>query len=188
MIFAKKYEVIQQFITKEECDFIIDKCLNELELIDAPVYDNVSSVRLIEDKRKSKIAFTNGLDDIGNKISKKLSELIEIKGFSLKLYNFQFTKYENGDFFDWHTDSSDTMYKERFLTIVIQLSDAYIGGEFQLMLNNDEEITMESGVGNLFIFPAATKHRVKEIINGTRFSIVNWIHLEKIENYKKTIL
>ena len=79
------------------------------------------------------------------------------------------------------------MYKERFLTIAIQLNNSFIGGEFDVQIGGDE-LEMKPGIGNLFIFPSSTKHRIREIKNGIRYSIVNWLELEPQKNYKKTLL
>ena len=47
---------------------------------------------------------------------------------------------------------------------------------------------MEFGLGNLFIFPSNMLHRVKPIKDGIRYSLVSWLKLKEIKDYKKTIL
>lgn len=185
MIFDK-FKVYESFLSKKECSDILKKCLTELELNQAEVYDDKISNKVINDKRKSKVAFTK-LNSIDEKIFNKLQENFNIKGFNLKLSNYQFTEYKKGDYFNWHTDSSETMLKERFLTIAIQLSDSYEGGEFDILVDN-KEIEMQSGIGNLFVFLSSSRHRVREIKNGVRYSIVNWLELEPQKDYKKTLL
>jgi PKHD-type hydroxylase len=120
-------------------------------------------------------------------ILSKVIEGLNVKGFEPTIETFQFTKYEVGDYFNWHTDSNDTIYKDRFYTIVVQLNNDYSGGDFELMINN-LNTKMEFGTGNLFIFPSNTLHRVKPVENGVRYSLVSWLKLKEIKNYKKTIL
>lgn len=185
MIFDK-FKVFESFLTKKECDEILNKCLSELSLSVAEVYDDKVSNSVVNNRRKSKVAFTQ-ITEFDEKIYDKLQQFINVKGFNPKLSSYQFTEYKKGDYFSWHTDSSETMYRERFITIAIQLNDVFTGGEFDVRIDN-EEIQMKSGIGNLFVFPSSTSHRIREIKSGVRYSIVNWLHLEPQKNYKKTLL
>ncbi len=47
---------------------------------------------------------------------------------------------------------------------------------------------MEFGAGNLYIFPSNVFHRVMPIESGTRYSLVSWLKLKKIEDHKKTLI
>lgn len=176
------------FLSKQECELILKKCIGELDLIQAETYSENEIFRINKkETRKSKVAFIDDLGSINNTVLSKVIEGLTIKGFEPSIETFQFTKYEVGDYFNWHTDSNDTIYKDRFYTIVVQLNEDYSGGDFELMIDN-EETKMEFGIGNLFIFPSNTLHRVKPIENGVRYSLVSWLKLKEIENYKKTIL
>lgn len=183
-----KVKNIIKFLTKEECEDILKKCINELDLIPAQTYSENEIDRLNKkNTRKSKVAFIDNLGTINDRVLSKVTDDLIIKGFEPDIETFQFTKYEVGDYFDWHTDSNDTIYKDRFYTIVIQLNENYVGGDFELMINN-EKIKMEFGLGNLFIFPSNMLHRVKPIKDGIRYSLVSWLKLKEIKDYKKTIL
>ena len=46
----------------------------------------------------------------------------------------------------------------------------------------------KKGVGNLFIFNLSTLHKVNPIIRGERYSLVSWISLKEISNFKKTLI
>ena len=176
------------FLSKQECELILKKCVRELSLKPAEVYSENEVVRLSKkESRKSKVAFIDDLGLINDIVLSKVIEDLTIKGFEPTIETFQFTKYEVGDYFDWHTDSNNTTFKDRFYTIVIQLNENYEGGYFELMVDN-EKTKMEFGVGNLCIFPSNILHRVKPIENGIRYSLVSWLKLKEIENYKKTIL
>ena len=181
-----KILTIPKFLEKDECDLLINNYNIDSELSNAEVYhpDNIQTKK---ETRKSKVSFVEDIGIVGNKILDKVKEHVEnIKGYEPSLDSFQFTKYEKGDFFDWHADSNDTVFKDRFYTIVLQLNDEYMDGEFQLLTN--KEITLEKGVGNLFIFPSEVVHRVKPITSGIRYSLVNWLKLKQIKNIKKTLL
>jgi predicted 2-oxoglutarate/Fe(II)-dependent dioxygenase YbiX len=179
---------IIEFLSEEECNSIIKKCLNELDLTDAETYSDNKIVRLNKkETRKSKVAFIDDLGNINNRILLKVMEGVKVKGFEPSIETFQFTKYNEGDYFNWHTDSNETIYKDRFYTIVIQLNEDYTGGDFELMVDNEKH-KMEFGMGNLFIFPSNILHRVTPIKMGTRYSLVSWLKLKEIKNHKKTLL
>ncbi len=179
---------IIEFLSKEECESIIKKCVDGFDLLDAKTYSESDVVKLNKkETRKSKVAFIDDLGHINNLVLSKVIEKVKIKGFEPSIETFQFTKYNEGDYFDWHTDSNDTIFKDRFYTIVIQLNENYTGGNFELIINNKES-KMEFGVGNLFIFPSNMYHRVKQIESGIRYSLVSWLKLKEIKNHKKTLL
>ena len=70
----------------------------------------------------------------------------------------------------------------------IQLNDEYEGGELQIKDKDNNEITLDKGLGNLFLFYSHIEHRVMPILDGTRYSLVNWFKLAPIENFKKTLI
>jgi PKHD-type hydroxylase len=180
----KGISVIPKFLSNEECDFILNKCDNSL--IPAGVYNAHGSEHL-KQPRKSKVAFVDNLDNINNKIINEVNNKIHKQnGYELYIESFQFTKYEIGDYFDWHFDSNADIYKDRIYTIVIQLNDEYTSGDFQLMLENS--ITLKPGKGTMYMFPSSLLHRVTPIKTGVRYSLVSWLKLKKIQNYKKNII
>jgi len=116
----------------------------------------------------------------------------------------QFTQYRKGGFYRWHMDGrSDTggRYREkdmrgkpipatwqgkvRKLSVTLSLNANYTGGDFQIMTDSyyDEETDgMVRDIktpdikkpGSLIVFPAFLHHRVKEVVKGTRHSVVLW--------------
>lgn len=181
-----KILTIPAFASADECYELIKRYDLTSELQNAGVYNEHNYIKLKE-TRKSKVSFVFNIGLIQNRILDKVKEHIgTLKGYEPSLDDFQFTKYEEGDYFDWHIDSNDTIFKDRFYTIVLQLNNSYVGGEFQLRMNR--EITLESGIGNLFIFPSETIHRVTPIKSGIRYSLVNWLKLKPLHNIKKTLL
>lgn len=180
-----RLHTIKNFLSKEECTFILNKFKTELELKPGEVAGGNSN------KRKSSIAFVNDIESVDDKLKDTLKNLIQIKGFEVTgLGPYQFTEYKIGQFYDWHTDSSkDDIYKDRFCSIVIQLNDEYEGGYLQLKdESGDNTIQLDKGIGTMYIFYSNIRHRVMPITSGTRYSLVNWVSLKKIENFKKTLI
>ena len=109
----------------------------------------------------------------------------------------QFTKYKQGQYYDWHCDSSIKPYakgedhpetgKIRKLSMTCQLTDGleYKGGELEFDFRNyDPHMRDESKhriqckeilpKGSIIVFPSFVWHRVKPIMKGTRYSLVVW--------------
>ena len=105
----------------------------------------------------------------------------------------QFTKYEKGQFYDWHCDSFYKPYNEpnsrrhgkiRKLSVTVSLSDPkdYKGGELEFDFRdldpdkkpNIRRCTEILPKGSLVVFPGFVWHRVKPVTQGTRYSLVMW--------------
>jgi len=109
----------------------------------------------------------------------------------------QFTKYKEGQYYDWHCDSWDKVYKRkeghpedgkiRKLSMTCQLTDGseYSGGELEFDFRNYEphqreeskhlrKVTEILPKGSIVVFPSHLWHRVKPITKGTRYSLVLW--------------
>ena len=105
----------------------------------------------------------------------------------------QFTKYKEGEFYDWHCDSWDKPYdkpdepdrhgKIRKLSVTVSLSDEteYEGGDFEFDFRNKDAEKSQPQVckeirpkGSIVVFPSFVWHRVKPVISGTRHSLVVW--------------
>ena len=101
----------------------------------------------------------------------------------------QFTIYEKGHYYGWHTDSGKVVKhsskningKVRKLSLTLQLTDKteYEGGDFQfkwLLADKVETITVDDAkdIGTIIIFPSFTHHQVMPITKGKRESLVNW--------------
>ena len=106
----------------------------------------------------------------------------------------QFTKYEKGQFYDWHCDGWDRPYmregndpsngKIRKLSVTVTLSDPkeYSGGELEFDFRNmdpDKKPNIKKckeilPKGSLVVFPGFVWHRVCPVKKGTRHSLVIW--------------
>jgi predicted 2-oxoglutarate/Fe(II)-dependent dioxygenase YbiX len=185
---------IPNFLTKEECNKILDFSLNNLELkpgVTGPTGE-------LSKYRKSSIElypYYNKFPFLLEKISKVVDEYINVKGHDLEYRKekFQFTQYKVGEYYNWHGDrepggKNDILISGRYCTIVIQLNDEYNDGNLELELFNGEHVIVEKGIGNMVIFLAELKHRVVPVSYGERYTLVNWIGIKPKENYKKTLI
>jgi len=106
----------------------------------------------------------------------------------------QFTKYNKGQYYDWHCDGWDKPYqtkegdpshgKVRKLSVTLTLSDEkdYKGGELEFDFRNSDPDKKPSihkckeilPKGSLVVFPADLWHRVCPVKKGTRYSLVVW--------------
>jgi len=105
----------------------------------------------------------------------------------------QFTIYEKGHYYGWHTDQSPDCLKHkskhldgktRKLSLTLQLTDKtkYKGGDFQFKWIQDNKtgllniITVDDAkdIGTIIVFPSFIHHQVMPITKGKRESLVNW--------------
>ena len=106
----------------------------------------------------------------------------------------QFTKYTEGQFYNWHQDSFDKPFnnpnklmlhnKIRKLSVTCSLSDpsTYSGGELEFYEGSPERASKKnvfkcteiSEQGSIVVFPSFMWHRVCPVTEGTRYSLVIW--------------
>lgn len=190
-----EYFTVKNFLTEDECDEILLYSIQNLKLHNALVG---TKNLLNNDLRKSSISFENydnKFPYIKNKLLTELSKLTITKGYQINFETeaYQFTKYDTGQYYNWHIDDGNNggNTSNRYCSIVIQLNDGYTGGDLQMKkLSNEGEsiITFETGKGNLHVFLSNIIHRVSEITDGTRYSLVNWFKLKEVKDFKKTLI
>jgi PKHD-type hydroxylase len=106
----------------------------------------------------------------------------------------QFTKYNKGQYYDWHCDGWHKPYqrkeedpsngKIRKLSVTVSLSDEkdYKGGELEFDFRDLDPDKPRKPVkckeilpkGSLVVFPADLWHRVCPVKKGSRYSLVVW--------------
>ena len=150
-------------------------------------------------KRQSKIAWL-----VENWIYKEINPFIH-EANKRADWNFdwshnekcQFTRYDKGDFYGWHSDSYSKGYQKKYrndvlegkirkLSMTVSLSDPkdYEGGDLQFDFRNSKDYEFAKqeyhiceeirAKGSIIIFPSFVWHRVTPVTRGTRYSLVNW--------------
>jgi hypothetical protein len=180
-----QFKFVDGFLNKEECKLILDYSLNNIGLSKAKIITDSGPV--IDQHRKSKIGFDKYLefDFLNKKVLDLVLDNICVNGHDIGWNDrgYQFTLYETGDYFNWHTDYSN----KRYCSVIIQLNEDYEGGELELNVDG-KMMNLNKGAGNCVIFLSDTNHRVTEILRGTRYSLVNWLVLSQKNSFKKSII
>lgn len=143
---------------------------------------------------KARNSYVSWLDEpwIYNIIKPYIQKANERAGWNFQwdyTETLQFTKYKEGQFYEWHPDQHHYVYpqddtnenmrgKYRKLSSTLILNDPseFEGGELEFHFNrNNTCIAKELDVkGSLVVFPSFVYHRVREVTKGTRYSLVSW--------------
>ena len=92
----------------------------------------------------------------------------------------QYTVYNQGDHYNWHTDQSppDHRNQVRKISMTLFLNEEYEGGELDLELGSplseDRNETFKLTRGNAIFFTSDIWHRVRPVTSGVRKSLVAW--------------
>jgi predicted 2-oxoglutarate/Fe(II)-dependent dioxygenase YbiX len=176
---------IEKFLTHKECDRIIELATS-IGLENATtVYktDNFSQSIVSESFNKRKICYIENenlkkIKDITEKIILKINELKYVNNITYSdILTYSFNKYTESDFLNLHSDEHE-IANGATITIVMELSDNFEGGEFCYWSDNTEH-KFKKGKGTMYIFPSSTKHRVTKLTNGIRYSFNAWPRMKK---------
>jgi len=183
------------FLTKEECNKILNFSLENLKLKPSEIiYDNKPDVTNFDIRKSNQVFYPyyTKFPFLLEKMTNLLNENITVKGYDLDYEHsqFQFTEYNPGDHFNWHKDTygGHVTNLDRYCSLVIQLNDGYEEGDLQLRDSSDEVLTVEKGTGNLILFLSNIDHRVTSVKSGIRYTLVNWVRLKEKKDYKKTLM
>lgn len=180
----RNVQVFCGFLTEDECFECIIKYKTELNLTAAKVANSG-----ISNARKSSVGFIDKIDGLDDRLKEILRKTMNVKGHELtNLGRYQFTEYKPDEYYNWHTDSSDDVYRERYCSVVIVLNNDYDGGYLQFKDDNGNLTTPNVNTGTLLIFYSDTPHRVTPVISGIRYSLVNWVSLKGSGGFKKTLI
>lgn len=182
--------IFPQFLSSQECQSIVEFCLDNQKLEEATVNVN-GTYKVYEKARKSKVNFYPYEPHFGwllDRIREGLNSVVTLKGFDINYEtNFQFTHYGTGEYYGWHQDdSNEGPAANRAYSIVIQLSTNYEGGLLQFKQEGVQ--TFGPGLGKMFAFPSFWAHQVTPVTSGTRYSLVSWFSLKKQIGYSSTLL
>lgn len=181
--------VVKEFLSKMECSDILNNSLKTLKLSDAEIYGgNNLELKILPETRKSKISFVNDMGFVNDRLKKVLKEKLKINGFdSTNLYYFQFTEYDEGGHFDWHVDSTKEIYPDRYYSCIILLNEDYVDGDLQIK-EKYETTTIQKNTGDLILFPSTYLHRVSPVLEGKRYTLVNWVMVDTNKPKSKSLI
>ena len=157
---------------------------------------NQKQIKDLKKKRDSDIVWMNERW-IYREIQPYIHEANQLAGWNFQ-WDFsescQFTKYNKGQYYDWHCDGWDQPDQKqgdnslngkiRKLSVTVSLSDPkdYKGGELEFDFRNlvpDKKPDIRKckeilPKGSLVVFPGFVWHRVCPVKKGTRHSLVMW--------------
>ena len=175
---STQIKVLPNFLTKEECEIIIDYANKKNKNI-AGVGNNYIDKKT----RKNKIVWFGEKDGSLSWLYKKIASFVfdeNTKHYKFDLYglteDLQFTIYDTiDDHYKWHYDSGGAQVRK--LSLSIQLSDPkdYEGCELEFIESENGNKDLLKPQGTIILFPSYLAHRVTSLTSGTRYSLVSWI-------------
>lgn len=157
--------------TKQECDSIISKMINE------PTHWQY--------KDRSYDSYLLSYNDATKWIFERLKKYFESET-GIEIYKIRkeihFHKFIKGDWFAKHNDINDS----RLYAIGTMLNDDFEGGDF--IMYNDEKIILDKKVGNTYIFDVKIEHEITPIIDGERYSLLWFLQNKNIKLDIKSLI
>ena len=96
----------------------------------------------------------------------------------------QYTQYNKGDFYKWHTDMDicdvtepDQLVRKLSFTVQLTNEDEYTGGNLEFADFDDStyRFLVPKSRGTVIVFDSRTPHRVTPVESGIRKSLVGWV-------------
>ena len=96
----------------------------------------------------------------------------------------QYTQYNKGDFYKWHTDMDicdanepDQLVRKLSFTLQLTNEDEYTGGNLEFADFDDSayRFMVSKSRGTVIVFDSRTPHRVTPVESGIRKSLVGWV-------------
>ena len=96
----------------------------------------------------------------------------------------QYTQYNKGDFYKWHTDMDicdanepDQLVRKLSFTVQLTNEDEYTGGNLEFADFDDStyRFKVPKSRGTVIVFDSRTPHRVTPVESGIRKSLVGWV-------------
>ena len=138
------------------------------------------NIRISKQAWIKEISFCKYFFDIGQKVNELSKWNFDIKSIE----PIQYGIYGDGGKYDWHVDQgSKILFKNgsirKFsMTLFMNNSDEYEGGEFDLELSHPEKKpryqTFKLNRGSAIFFQSDVWHRVRPVSSGVRKSLVAW--------------
>lgn len=171
----------QRVFSNEECEKIIDICekIGTSDGLIAGINKNTNEIDVMI--RQNKILTVPTNDDtrwIFERLCLYINHVNDTYfNYDLTgIFELQYAKYEEGDFYSKHIDTMYDSYGIRKLSLSIQLSDSgkYEGGELLLHYAHSPEVAKKDQ-GVMTAFNSMTLHEVTPITKGERMELVAWV-------------
>lgn len=96
-------------------------------------------------------------------------------------------EYVVGDKFDLHVDADprDPGMASRIWNLGIQLNSDYVGGDYICYDENNNPIHLSKEVGNVVAYESDVPHKITEILEGSRFTMVIKVHSWQLQQKSK---
>lgn len=187
-----KYEIIDQFLSQQECDEMIGMVTNRLR--SSSTINPISGVTQVDDFRKSdqmffKIAENRLIANIENRIAEYTNTDID-HGEAM-----QVVRYEPGGYFKPHHDDFDPNFPgnqpqierggQRRITFMMYLNDVEEGGETYF---RDLDLYIKPMTGKAIVWWNLTEDRVRDVSanhegrplkSGLKYICTKWIRTKK---------
>lgn len=161
---------VKNFFTKDECESIIDFCMQNGESFNYNTKENWDCRRVYN-------------ENFNQQILKIILDKHKFDSFDVRNINVSMTRYYDGRRLDLHLDTTSNN------TIVIPLTENYRDGRFVLSKNlknlNDADIKLDLKMGEGVIFEGnKTFHGVMPVTEGLRCALNIWLNNTDFTYYK----
>ena len=180
-------KVFENIVPLDLCDALRNEFADSGEWVDTAitaggVYGSVDkSVRsattivlsrqdVLDKNREVRMRLDTGLFRAAGYAVQQYADLYPLSGIT-KDTGYELLRYETGQFFTQHTDSSEKY--NRCISCSLILNDEYEGGEFAFF---DREFIPKTPKGSALLFPSnfMFPHEIMPVLSGTRYSVVTW--------------
>ena len=196
MFYKKIFYYFKEALSEKLCDDIIQIAMDDKPdvAVTGLKIRNDEDVKNLLQKRDSYITWLNE-EWIYKEIRPYVHRANKLAGWNFDIVDSepcQFTIYNEGQYYGWHTDSSGWYYEKekqngliRKLSVTVSLSDPedYEGGllEFDTRIHDEPDskhyivpCKQILPKGSICVFPSFTHHRVSPVTKGKRLSLVQW--------------
>lgn len=164
-----------EIFTKEECQKILNECVEELWL-PATVVGKTNFHSSKRQKLRGDVTSFPFMDI--RSVTKEANDAIyDFSLLGIIDQDFpQVYKYDAESFYDWHSDLTPNA-PSRKLTFIINLNDSseYKGGEIEFLNMNTDSVDL-SEQGTCLVFPSYIAYKINKVTEGTKHIIVGHVH------------
>ena len=166
--------------------------IDDLDKVDENIFIksevNPQNSKIKDNVRKSQHCWIPSTHWIGGfwwhfiKMANKDNFLYDISDIENDL--IQYTQYNKGDFYKWHTDMDicdinepDQLVRKLSFTLQLTNEDEYTGGNLEFADFDDSSYTFSvpKSRGTVIVFDSRVPHRVTPVESGIRKSLVGWV-------------